>query len=81
MVRVVKPGGRLYFTTRATDGNSDFRDRVDRQLSAMFNSGLIRKSAEDVIPQYSWPVDEGEDNKHCIAAVAICINKLRPSTD
>jgi len=47
----------------------------------MLNSGLIKKSAEDVIPQYSWPVDEDEDNKHCIAAVAICIDKLRPSID
>ena len=78
---MVRPGGRLYFTTRATDGNSDFRNRVDVQLSAMINSGLIRITAEDVIPQYSWPVDEEEDNKHCISAVAICLEKLKLSRD
>ena len=79
MVRVIKPGGLLYFTTRATDGNSHFRDRVDTQLSALVKEGLVKKTAEDVIPQYSWPVDEEEEDKHCIAAVAICLHKLKPS--
>ncbi|XP_076802028.1 uncharacterized protein LOC143446321 [Clavelina lepadiformis] len=79
MVRVAKSGGRLYFTTRATDGNSTFRDRVDVQLNAMKESGLIRITAEDVIPQYSWPVSEGDDDKHCISAVAICLEKLKNS--
>ena len=79
MVRVVKPGGRLFFTTRATDGNSTFRDRVDVQLTKMTESGLVEKATEDVIPQYSWPVDHNEDSKHCISAVAICLNKLKSS--
>lgn len=79
MVRVVKPGGRLYFTTRATDGNSQFRNRVDKQLSSMMTEGLIKNTAEDVIPQYSWPVDEEKDDKHCISAVAICLEKLKSS--
>uniref|UniRef100_H2YJS4 Methyltransferase domain-containing protein n=1 Tax=Ciona savignyi TaxID=51511 RepID=H2YJS4_CIOSA len=83
MARVVKPGGQLYFTTRATDGNNTFRARVDKQLNQMYESGLLRFKSEAVIPQYSWPVEEvGEDGqKHFIAAVAICLEKLRPSED
>ncbi|XP_078484153.1 methyltransferase-like protein 27 [Ciona intestinalis] len=81
MVRVVKCGGLLYFTTRATDGNNSFRARVDEQLNRMYESGLIRFKSEAVIPQYSWPVEEiGEDGqKHFIAAVAICVEKIKSS--
>ena len=78
-MRVVKPGGHLYFNTRANGIDSTFRVRVDIQLAKMIESGLVEKATEDVIPQYSWPVNDNEDRKSCISTVAICLTKLKPS--
>ena len=76
---MVKPGGHLFFNTRANDIDSTFRSRVDVQLADMIESGLVEKTTEDVIPQYSWPVDDHQERKHCISAVAICLTKLKLS--
>ena len=76
---MVKPGGHLYFNIRANSLDSTFRDRVDIQLAKMIQSGLVKRATEDVIPQYSWPVDNNEDRKNCVCTVAICLTKLKPS--
>ena len=76
---MVKPGGHLYFNTRANGVDFTFHDRVNVQLAKMINSGLVERETEDVIPQYSWPVDDVEVKKNYIFAVAICLTKLKPS--
>ena len=78
-MRVVKPGGHLYFNTRANGIDSTFRDRVNGQLAKMIKSGLVEKATADMIPQYSWPVDDNQNRKNRTSAVAMCLTKLKPS--
>ena len=78
-MRVVKPGGHLYFNTRANGIDSTFRDRVNGQLAKMIESGLVEKATADMIPQCSWPMDDNQDRKSRTSAVAICLTKLKPS--
>ncbi|XP_039249018.1 methyltransferase-like protein 27 [Styela clava] len=77
MVRVVKPGGYFFFTTRSTDGNQGFKNRVDNQIKKLQDSGHVRELMTKIVPQYSWPTAEDKSEKQCISAILYGMEKLK----
>ncbi|XP_039248717.2 methyltransferase-like protein 27 [Styela clava] len=79
MVRVVKPGGYFFFTTRSTDGNQEFKNRVDEEVKTLKENGYVLELMTKIVPQYSWPTEGNKNEKQCISAVLYGLTKLRAS--